>query len=279
MKKIKKKTTYYYLFLKHRGEFKKRLRWKSIYFYDRQGKPIKQLFFMVRGRKKLTLFDTKIFKYDALGQLVAEEFYASKGWLKERGVYKYNPISSTKQIKWERYDYWGRVIFRNRYSICYDKSGRIIWKRWTRQGTYAISLYEYDRKNRLIKEKFKTRRKRDCYIREYRYQGSRIIEKRDDLITSKESYIDADGQKVEVTKKLGEGNPIIRLKYQYKEKQATFEIEKEFYRNGSVQKVFLRRYNKYGHIVYDQCISYRCNCTGVEECPSRLFIYEYKYYR
>jgi len=171
MKKIKKKTTYYYLFLKHRGEFKKRLRWKSIYFYDRQGKPIKQLFFMVRGRKKLTLFDTKIFKYDALGQLVAEEFYASKGWLKERGVYKYNPISSTKQIKWERYDYWGRVIFRNRYSICYDKSGRIIWKRWTRQGTYAISLYEYDRKNRLIKEKFKTRRKRDCYIREYRYQA------------------------------------------------------------------------------------------------------------
>jgi len=234
---------------------------------------------MVRGKKKLTLFDTRIFKYNSRERLVAEEFYAPKGWLKERVVYKYDPTNNKQQIKWESYDYRGRVICRNRCSIRYDKSGRIIWEKWTKQGTYDIFLYKYDKKSRLIKKKFRTRRKRNCYIREYRYEGSRIIKKRGDLIISKESYIDADGRKVEVTKQVGEGNPIRRLKYQYKEKQTTLEIEKKYSGNGSIQMMFLRKYNKYGHIVYDQGISYHCDCTGVKECPSRLFIYEYKYYR
>ncbi len=283
MERIKKKTIYFYrfYFLKDKGKYKKKLDCKFVYFYDRQGRSSKTLYFDIYGKKKLMLALTEIFKYNAKGQLVAREYYAAKGWLKERVVYKYNQVDNTKQIESVRYDYWGRVKNKFRGLLRYDKSGNLIWERWTRQGTYYLTTYEYDKKNRLIKKKYETRLKETCYVHEYKYQGVRVIQivrNDNEYMFSRESYIDVDGREIEVEKRIGEGNQIKSLRCRYKENRVTFEIHKEFNYDGSLQRIGKGRYNKYGHIIYQEEIKYYCDCTGVEMYPGLLGTYEYEYY-
>lgn len=243
VKKIKRKIIYGYKFEKRKGDYQRNLQWKCIYEFNRKGYLERKLSYYRTSNGKIPKLSARgFYNYDEHGNLISYEDYDIKRRLGYNATYEYD--TQNRKIKSQSYFYNHKEKITTVYK--YNSAGKLIYEMISNNtGEYELHTYEYDKKNRVVKEQVQGS---GCiYDCVYEYSKSRVITK----------Y----------------SSGIVGVRFINSE-----EIYKSYSPEGNLVDMIESRYDKFGNTIFKKRTHFHCNCNGVFEDPLDLEIIKYKYY-
>lgn len=253
---------------------KKRYVCRSDYFYDKTGLHYKTYFYRVK-RNKPRLAYKEVLEYDSARILRCVRIYTAGGRLFEETFYhRYKDNPRRKKIK-IIFQYYlpkrkRKVAFITKE---YDMNGNVVSNMFKNKEGYSLTLYTYDSENHLIREEYRSSKKCNDYIAEYKY-----YEDKDESKVVTTVYRKPTGRHYFVVNDLTGGAKNVLTIHKDPNGSIREEVKKSYAKTGELVHLCVHRFNHLGNKIYEKSINFYCNCYGVVEVPVELVLIKYKYH-